>query len=153
PALKPFRCPLGISAMGARHVLGIGAVALAGVAPWMSGDARAAMKHLDRARGDADVDLLADQAVRHRIEEALDLDVIVETDAGQAPLGVNIFGSGQATEQRTLDRLEQYAPADAEPAHRALVHLPHRLLDRGVALGEREEGEVTQPAKNVGLGK
>ena len=37
----------------------------------------------------------ADQGVRHRIEEALDLDVIVETDAGQAPFGVDVFGGGQ----------------------------------------------------------
>ena len=37
--------------------------------------------------GGANVDLLPDQAVRNRVEEAVDLDVIIERDAGEAPLG------------------------------------------------------------------
>jgi hypothetical protein len=72
-------------------------MASAAIAPSMSGNARAAMEHLDRARGDADIDLLADQGVRHRIAETRDLDVIVQADAGQLPLGKDIFGGRQPT--------------------------------------------------------
>ncbi len=43
----------------------------AAIAPLMSGDALAAVEHLDRAGRATDVDLLADQRMRHRIEEAL----------------------------------------------------------------------------------
>ena len=94
------------------------------------------MEHLDRVCPDADVNLLADQGVRHRIEEAVDLDVIVGPDAGQAPLGVDVGGCRQLMQSRALDRLEQLAPTDAKPAHRALVHPAQRRCDRGVALGE-----------------
>ena len=66
PVLEAFGRPLGIAAMGAGHVLGIGAVASAAIAPGMSGDPFAAVEYLDGARGDADIDLLGDQSMRHR---------------------------------------------------------------------------------------
>jgi hypothetical protein len=87
PALEAFRRPFGVTAMGTGHLFGVGAMAPAAIAPDMSGNALATVEHLDRARGDADVDLLADQGVWHRIEETLDLDVIVQADASQLPLG------------------------------------------------------------------
>ncbi len=49
--------------MGAGHVVGIGAVPPSGVAAFVGGDALTAMEHLDGARREADVDLLADQGV------------------------------------------------------------------------------------------
>jgi hypothetical protein len=109
------------------------------------------VEHLDRVRGDADIDLLADQGMRHRIKEAVDLDVIVEADAGQAPLGIDIFAGRQLTKHWTLDGLKQLAPADAEATHRALVDPAQRLADRRIAFGQREKGEVAQPAENIGL--
>jgi hypothetical protein len=95
PALEALRAPLGITTMGAGHVLGIGAVEPAAIAPGMSGDALAAVEHLDGVCGDADVDLLADQGVRHRIEEALYLDVVIKADAGQPPFAVDVFRNRQ----------------------------------------------------------
>jgi hypothetical protein len=106
PMLEALRRPFGVPAMGTGHVLGVGAMAPAAIAPDMSGNALAAMEHLDRERGDADIDLLADQGVRHRIEETLDLDVIVQANARQTPLGIDIFGGRQSTQLRTLDCLE-----------------------------------------------
>ena len=73
--------------MRAGHVIGIGAVPTTAVAPLMRGNALPAMEYLDRAGRDADVDLLADQRMRHRIEEARGFDVIIEADPGQAPFG------------------------------------------------------------------
>ena len=56
----------------------------------MRGDERAAMEYLDGARRRAGIDLLAKQRVRHGIEEFVDLDMIVDADAGEAPFGVLI---------------------------------------------------------------
>jgi hypothetical protein len=47
-------------------------------------DALAAMECLDRTCGDSHIDLDADEGVRDRIHEVMDLDVIVEIDAGAA---------------------------------------------------------------------
>jgi hypothetical protein len=45
----------------------------------------AAMEDPDRARGDANLDLGANQRVRNRIEEVMDLDVIIEVDPRAPP--------------------------------------------------------------------
>ena len=49
--------------------------------------ALAAMKDLDRQAGDAHVYLLMDQGVRHRAEELVDLDVVVDVDSRELPDG------------------------------------------------------------------
>jgi hypothetical protein len=82
----------------------------AAIAPRVSGNALAAMEYLDGARGDADIDLFADQGVRHRIEEALDLDVVIKADAGQPPFGIDVFRCRQRLQRWMLDRLEQRVP-------------------------------------------
>ena len=64
PADQPRRCPLSMRAVGAGHVLGHGR-RLTVVAPAVRGDALVAMEDLDRVRGVADLDLLADQLVRN----------------------------------------------------------------------------------------
>ena len=87
-ALHALGRPFGITPVRARHVLGLGAVPRPAIAPGMGGDAFAAMEHLDRARRGAGVHLLADQGMRHRVEKALDLDVVVDADAGEMPLGI-----------------------------------------------------------------
>ena len=85
-------------------------------------DALAAVEHLDGARRGAGVDLLADQRVRHRVEETLDLDMVVDADAGEVPLGILVVLLWQRLHDRPLDRLEQLAPADAQATHLAAVH-------------------------------
>ena len=74
----------------------IGAVPAPAVAALMGGHALAAVEDLDRAAGRPHIDLRADEAVRHRVEEALELDVIVRADPGEAPFGelVVVAGSG-----------------------------------------------------------
>jgi hypothetical protein len=43
----------------------------------MARDTLAAVEYLDGARGDAGIHLLADQRVWHRVEETLDLNMVV----------------------------------------------------------------------------
>ena len=86
--LQALRRPFAIPPVCARHVLGLGAVSWSAVTPGMGGDAFTAVEHLDRASRGTGVHLLADQRVRHRVEKALDLDVVINPDAGEAPLGI-----------------------------------------------------------------
>jgi hypothetical protein len=51
---QAVRCPFGVAAMRARHVVGIGAMPTTAVAALIGSDTPAAMEDLDGARGDAD---------------------------------------------------------------------------------------------------
>ena len=139
--------------MGAGHVLGIGAVPAPAVAALVSRDPLAAMEDLDGSRRQTHVDLLADQGVRHGVEEAGGLDMVVEVDPGEPPFGILVIAGRQRSQGWPLDALEELAPADPETAHHVGVDALHRDRDRGIALGEREEGLPPQPAKDVGLGE
>src|SRR4029079_18913821 len=88
PAAEAIGRPFSVAAMRARHMLGIGAMPPAAITALMGGDPLTAKEHLDGARGDTQVDLGANEAVRHRVVEPLGLDVIVEPDAGEAPFRV-----------------------------------------------------------------
>ena len=70
------------------------------------------MEYLDGARRDAGIDLLAEQRVRHGVEETLNLNMVVDADAHKAPLGILIVLLWQRLHGRPLDRVEQLAPAD-----------------------------------------
>jgi len=81
PAAEPIRRPFGVTPVRAGHVVGVRAVLAAHAAALVIGDALAAMEDPDRARGDANLDLGANQRARNRIEEVMDLDVIIERRA------------------------------------------------------------------------
>ena len=134
-------------------MVGVRAVLAAHVAALVDRDALAAMEHLDRARGDANLDLGADQRVRNRVEEVMDLDVIIEIDPRAPPFRELPILGRQAVEGGALDLLEQLAPAQAEMAHGALVHALHDKRDGLVAFGEREEGLRAQSPEDIGLSK
>jgi len=57
-------------------VIGVRAVLATHVAALMDRHALTPMEHLDDALGDADLDFGANEGVRNRIEEVMDLDVI-----------------------------------------------------------------------------
>src|SRR6478609_8380738 len=139
--------------MRTRHMLGISSVPASTMTTLMNGDALAAMEQLDGAGGGSNVDLLADQAMRNGVEEAIDFDMIIEGDAGQAPFRKLVVRVGQRRQERPLDRLEQMPSADAEPAHDMSIDALDRGSDRQVGLIEREEGLPAQSPKDVGLGE
>ena len=134
-------------------MLGLGAVARPAIAPGMGGDTFATVEHLNRALCRPGVDLLADQGVWHRVEEALHLDVVVDADTGEVPLGILEVVLRQPPHHRLLDRLEQLTAAHAQAAHLAAVHPLHRDSDGGVAFGQGEERHIAQAADDVGLGE
>jgi hypothetical protein len=131
--LQPFRRPFAIAPVRARHMLRLGAVPRAAVTPGMRGDAFAAVENFDRADRGAGVHLFADQAVRHRIEEALHLNVVVDADAGEAPLGILVVLLGQWLHDRAFNRLEELAAADTKSTHLAAIHPLDGRVDLSVA--------------------
>ena len=132
--LQPFRRPFAISTVCARrHVLGLGAVPRSAVTPGMRGDAFAAVEHLDRAGRGTGVHLLTDQGVRHRVEKALDLDVVINPDAGEALLGILIVLLGQWLHDRAFNRLKELATADTKSTHLAAIHPLDGRVDLSVA--------------------
>ncbi|CAN2536078.1 hypothetical+protein [Methylocapsa aurea] len=109
------------------------------VAALVQADALTTVKNLDHPLGDAHVDLGVDEGVRNRVEEALDLDVIIDIDARPLPLGELPIRRWQGAEGVALYFLEQLSSADPQLAHRPAVHRLHGARDGGVAFGEREE--------------
>jgi hypothetical protein len=76
-------------------------------------DGYAAFKKFGGSKSaDAGIDLLTEQRVRHRVEETLNLNMVVDADAGEAPLGILVVLLWQRLHGRPFDRVEQLAPAD-----------------------------------------
>ena len=84
----------------------------------MSGDSLAAVEHFDGMRGDPYVDLFAQERVWYRVEEALDLDMIIDADASEAPFGVFVGRCGKWPQLGPLDRVMEGAAADAKAPHK-----------------------------------
>ena len=110
----------------------------------MHGDTIALMEQLNRACGDAGLDLFAQQPMRHRVVMALDVDVIIERHAADAPFGIHEGLRRQRRQRRLIHLLEQLAAADAELAHRPGVEVLNQRRDRRIELGQREEALMAQ---------
>lgn len=138
PAPESIGSPLGVTPMRAGHVIGIRAVPAAAVTALVSSNTQTPMEQLDGPGGGANIDLLPDQAVWNGVEEAVDLEVIIERDAGQEPFRKLIVGIRQRRQNGPLDGLEQLSAADADPAHDVDVDALQRGGDRRVRLGQGE---------------
>ena len=114
----------------------------------MAGDPFAAVKDLDCRGGDARLDLLAEQLVRHAVVVFADLDMVVEADPAALPLGVFVGQRRQRSERRFVKLLEKRPPARAPAAHRTVIELVEQGADRGVELGEREKAAMPQPCQD-----
>src|SRR4029077_12772217 len=122
-----------------RRVLVVAAHAL------MRGDALTLVENLDGTGSEARLDFGADEAMRDAVVVRLDLDVIVDTDPADSPLGEHVRALRQGLERRPVDLLRQLAAGDAEPPDRPLLVEPRQQLgDRRVDLGEAVEGAVAQ---------
>jgi hypothetical protein len=106
-SLDALECPVGVAPMARGHVLGQGRVPAVGRAAPVHCDARAAMEHLNRARGVAGPQLLAHQCVRHRVVVLLDLDVVVDAGAALLPIREHIRLGWKRLERGALDLVKQ----------------------------------------------
>jgi len=121
----------------------------------MRGDALAAVEDLDGGRGQARVDVFVDERVGDGVVMAVELDVIVDVDAGtDLPLAVDEGLRRQRAERGLIQPFEKVAAAGAVEPHRPRVEIREELGDPGVECGEGEEvlvpeGSVTSGFKMV----
>src|SRR5262245_3468069 len=95
---------------------------LAGAAG-MAGDTLPFAQDLDRGRRQAYVDLLAYQTMRDTVEVAGHFDVIIEMDAGFAPLGILVGLRGQGAEGGLIRRQELRVAGAGEFFERAVIEV------------------------------
>ena len=109
----------------------------------MRGDPFALVENLDGARGEAHLDFSADEAMRDAVVMRLDLDVIVDANPADPPLGEHVRVLRQGLERRPIDLLQQLAAGHAEPSDRPFLIEPDQQLgDRRVDLGEAVKDAV-----------
>ena len=116
--------PLQVALMGFGHVGGLGGVPAPHVVADMGGHALAAMEQLDRGEGQAGVDVLVDEGVGDRVVMPVQLDVVVDVDAGvDLPLADDEALGGQRAEGGLVQAHEEVVAAGAVEAHRAGVQV------------------------------
>src|SRR5690606_39419458 len=121
------------------------------VATRVRGDATARVKDLDSAAGEADLDRLAGECVGHAVVVAGELDMVVDVHARLAPLGEAVGSGGQRQQRRALQRLEERAPATFQLLKRTIGQPCTQRRDRGVHLGQAEEGLVPERGEHPSL--
>ena len=152
PADEARWCPLGMRAVGARHVLGHGG-RLSVIAAPVRRHAAALEEDLDGRRRVADLDLLAEELERHAVGVSLDEDVVVDVEAAQLPLREDVARGRQGLEGRTVELLVEGAAADAQLLHRPVVELVEEDADRLVQGAEAEERLVAESGEYPALGQ
>src|SRR6516164_10581281 len=89
------------------HVLGHGGIAATHPTARVTGDAPMVVEHLHGAARHPQLDLLADEGVRHRVVVMFELNVVIEArDPSALELGVFERGRRQRPDHRTLEQLE-----------------------------------------------
>lgn len=82
----------------------------------MGGDPLALAEQLDRARRDAGLHLLSCEAPGNGVIMPIDLDVIIEAGAPNAPFGKDIAIGRQSSQRWAIDLFEQLPPRAADTA-------------------------------------
>jgi hypothetical protein len=80
--------PVGIMPVRALHMLADCRVAATAADAEVDSDAFALAEQLDRALGDARIELLADQPIRHRVVMPVDVDMVIAPDPAWPPFGI-----------------------------------------------------------------
>src|ERR1700692_2735515 len=97
--------PAGVAPMTGCHVLRYGRVLVVAAHALMRGDPLTLVENLDGAGSEAHLDLGADEAMRDAVVMRLDLDVIVDADPADPPLGEhagNSFSAGRSISSSSL---------------------------------------------------
>ena len=92
----------------------------------MRGDPLALGEYLDGTAGEPDFDFGAGKAMRHVVIMLVNIDVIIDPDAADAPFGEHVRFGWQGLERWAVEVFEELAPRHAEAADRALVVQPRQ---------------------------
>src|SRR5271169_1740001 len=138
--------------MARRHVLGHRGVPMVAAGPQMSSDPLALQKDLNSARRQPNLDFAAGKAVGDAVEMALELDMVVDADPADPPLGKAIGLPRQRVEVGPIELFEQRPAGDTEAPVRAFViELPQQLADCRIEFSQTVEATVTQAAEQPSL--
>ena len=142
-----------MGAVRLRHVLRDGRMTPGHIAAHVQPDAHTAQQHVDGRRRQAHVDGGVNQRMRDGVIVPVDLDVIIDIDAGVGPIGVDVAIPRQRLQRRPIEALEERAPrAAAVRFHRPVIEIDEQLGDPRVQRGQGEEGLVPQPRENPAFG-
>ena len=117
-------------AVGVGHVLGDRREAADVMTAAMHPDPRASLKDFDGRGRESKIDGLVNEPMRHGVEMALDVDVIVDVHARLAPFGVDEALGRQRPQRRLIEAREEIpAGGPAVPFHRPGVEIREELAD------------------------
>src|SRR5450631_160669 len=133
------RAPFHVLAMGSGHVLSDGGVTSPQVAAHVRGNALAVLEHLDGAVRHADLDVVAEMPMWHRVVVAVGLDVVIDVDLGVLPFAVDEALPRQGLEHRTVEPLEHLLAARSVDPHRSSIQILQQFPN---ALVERDQREM-----------
>jgi hypothetical protein len=119
--------------------------------PAVAGDALVIMEDLDDPVCKPDIDLAADQAVRHGIEGLVDFDMVVGMNLCRLSFGIFEWRCRQGRKRVLLDLLEELTSGFANPPHRPVIEIVEKLADPHVEIDEAEEAIVSQPRQDPAL--
>src|SRR5262245_23311129 len=129
--------PLEVLAVRLRHMGRIGRVPTAAIVADVRGHALAAMEDLDGGGGATGIDELVQELIGDGVVMAVDVDVVVDVDAGvDRPLAQGEGLGRERTERGLIELEEQVAPAGAIDAHNLGVERLQQVADARVEGGE-----------------
>ncbi len=102
--------------------------------------------------GEAHLDLLAHELVRHAVAVAVDLDMVVDVHASLCPLGKLVGGCRKRLKGGLIDALEELAPTLSDFLHGTAVELEEFVFDGSIQLSDGEKCVVPQSGQNPPLG-
>src|SRR6202012_4123384 len=91
---------------------------------YMSGDPLAPGEDLHGACGEAHLDFGAGKAVGNAVEVMIDVDVIVDADAAQAPFGEHVGLDRQGLERRPVEFFQELPACASDAADRPFLIEP-----------------------------
>ena len=151
PRDESLRGPLGILLVGFGHVSGHRGMAAFQVRAPVTGHAFALVQQFDHVEGEPHIELLFDQRIGHGGVMALDLDMVIDIDAGAFPLGVYIRVGGQGTQGRVVNGCKQAVSRPWQLLERARVESKQESCNRLIGLPQRKKGVVAKPSENPAL--
>jgi len=115
-------------------------------------DATGVHDHLHGGAREARLDVLVHQGVGHAVVVVIHLHVVINVDDTGFPFRQLVARGGQRAERRSIELLEQRAPANAEDLHQAAIDHVDPLANRGIERGEIEKGSMPQGGEDPPFG-
>ena len=109
------------------------------------------MQHFDYLRGEPHIELVFHQGIRDGVIMPLDIDMVIDIDAGAFPLGVFIRLGRQGTQCRAVNGGKQAVSRPRQLLEGARVEHAQEGRNRFIGLRERKEGVVAKPSENPAL--